>query len=77
VVNREEGGMSKQKRAKETQRWRHKPEWPVCGNCRHFTSEQVPTEYAGQTYWTEKNMRCSVGGFKVGKTDTCDEHEER
>jgi hypothetical protein len=66
--------MSKQSEAKERQGFRKKPEWAICSGCEYFTWDEVH-KYPG--YIQEKNVRCSLGGFKVGKTDTCNMHELR
>jgi hypothetical protein len=66
--------MSKVSEAKAAQGWRKKPD--TCADCRHFTLDQVEKRYDawnGPHVWTvEKNLRCSLGGFKTGKTNTCD-----
>ena len=59
--------MSKQQDAKVAQNYRDKPEWPECRNCANFSSDVIDG-------FTEKNMRCSLGGFKVMKLGTCDKH---
>ena len=63
--------MSKQADAKLAQSWMKKFEWPVCGNCSHFKCDSVSTVYG---YMPNKELRCSLGGFKVGRTDTCKKH---
>ena len=59
---------SKQELAKKAQNYRDKPEWPECRNCKHFISEKIDV-------FTEKNMWCNIGMFKVMKLGTCDSHE--
>jgi hypothetical protein len=48
----------------------------MCSNCRHFASEEVRKPGYGESFYTEeRNLRCSIGEFKVMKTATCDEHD--
>ncbi len=47
---------------------------PNCGNCSYFTSEFVPNEW-NPDYEKEKNLRCSIGSFKVGKSNWCKLHK--
>lgn len=58
------------------QGFRKKPD--CCANCQHFTKEVAQKEYKawdGLRTWTEdKKMRCSRGGFAVGKSNVCNEH---
>lgn len=68
--------MSKQAEAKTRQVYRAKPVNRMCSNCRHFTSEEVRKPGYGESFYTEeRNLRCSIGEFKVMKTATCDEHD--
>lgn len=69
--------MSKQSEAKEKQNYRSKPD--TCGNCAHFTStrETKLSPWDGTEWIEEKNLRCGLGGFKVGKSGTCDEHQRK
>lgn len=68
--------MSKQEDAKTKQSFQKKPSWPVCGNCKKFSFDVIEEKgsWGSQVYTTEKNLRCSLGCFKVGKTDTCRMH---
>jgi len=61
--------MSKQSEAKEKQNYQAKPLAKRCRECDEFTSEVVENRYG---YPEEKNMRCSVGGFKVTPNGVCD-----
>jgi hypothetical protein len=63
--------MSKQFDAKLSQSWQKKFQWPVCGNCSNFKFDLVDNGYG---YKAEKELRCSIGGFKVGRMDTCKRH---
>lgn len=66
--------MSKQADAKVAQGFRRKPGWPVCANCSNFKFDHV-LEFNGlYNLYVDKNLRCGIGGFKVGKTDTCLKH---
>ena len=47
---------------------------PCCSNCQNFTSEFVPLEW-DPNYKRETNLRCSVGKFKVGKSNWCKLHK--
>lgn len=63
---------SKQEQAKEAQGFQSRSN--TCGTCAYFSSvitqEQDP--FARGTWWTkETNMRCNLGGFKVGKSNVC------
>ena len=71
--------MSKQSDAKAKQNYRDKPEWPECRNCKFFASDEVRkySEYSGNDYVEEKNLRCTIGGFKVMKLGTCDKHQPK
>lgn len=61
--------MSKQGDAKLRQRFRKSPD--TCSNCVNFESQEVTNQYG----WTDvRNMRCGIGGFKVNKTNTCNQH---
>ncbi|MGX5885214.1 hypothetical protein [Burkholderia gladioli] len=64
--------MSKQSEAKEAQGWRKKA--AVCAHCLHFKFDRVetPSQWGCAVYVQEKNLRCSLGGFKTGKSNTCD-----
>lgn len=63
--------MSKQSDAKVAQSWQKKFVWPTCGNCQNFKFDLVDNGFG---YKQEKELRCSVGGFKVGRMDTCKKH---
>jgi hypothetical protein len=72
--------VTKQSDAKARQQYVDKVAPRVCGNCAHFTSEQVCTnaEFVNEwnkPYFQEKNMRCALGEFKVKKLGTCIEHK--
>lgn len=66
--------MSKQSEAKLEQRWQKKFEWPVCGNCANFTFDHIVEKTRYGEYAKDTNLRCSIGGFKVGRMDTCKRH---
>ncbi|WP_141754976.1 hypothetical protein [Burkholderia plantarii] len=61
--------MSKQSEAKSLQGWRKKPD--TCQGCLRFKFDVVEHIYLGKAYPEEKNMRCSLGNFKTGKSNTC------
>lgn len=69
--------MSKQSENKEKQGFQKK--CPCCGNCINFASEIVKQEeviLTGGSYWKrEKSLRCAIGGFAIGKSNWCREHE--
>jgi len=69
--------MSKQSEAKKNQEHVVKPVWPVCGNCRHFTSEMVKTNGYYGDFTEEKGKMCTLGGFATGKAATCKMHEPK
>lgn len=65
------------RRAKQEQGYRETPD--TCGNCAHYQSEVVEKTYdtwdGVHHVWTEeKKKRCSIGGFPVKKTATCDRY---
>ena len=70
---------SKQSQAKTEQGYIKKPTWPVCGNCANYTSESVtePSAFGFGEWAREINVRCTIGGFKVGKLGTCKRHTEK
>ncbi|MGO4302157.1 hypothetical protein [Cupriavidus sp. RAF12] len=52
----------------------------TCSNCQRFQKEVVQKEYKRwdgtvDRWGEDKSLRCGLGGFKVGKTNTCDKHE--
>ena len=64
--------MSKQSDAKAAQGYGKKP--ASCGNCVNLKSEMVnflPTRYWPNGRTLEKNLRCGIGGFAVGKSGHC------
>ncbi|HDR9834674.1 TPA: hypothetical protein QDC51_001438 [Burkholderia multivorans] len=70
--------MSKVSEAKAAQGWRKKPN--TCEGCAHFTMDRVEEQYKAwdgvKTWIREKNLRCSLGGFKTSKTNICDQFEK-
>ena len=70
--------MSKQSEAKERQEYVDKLIPCVCSNCMHYRSrfENVPT-LTGETYRSETDLRCGLGGFKVKKMGSCKEWSGR
>ncbi|MDW9227044.1 hypothetical protein C7S15_1611 [Burkholderia cepacia] len=62
--------MSKQSEAKAKQGWRKKPN--MCADCAHFTSQKTEEKYSTWTWTKESFLRCSLGDFKTGKSNTCD-----
>lgn len=50
----------------------------TCRTCKHFMSdkEMIKGVYGGE-YTKEKNKRCSLGGFKVKVTATCNEWDQK
>ena len=69
--------MSKQSDAKAIQNYTVKPFVKTCGNCKHFAFDRVLSyrTFSGVNYFDEKNLRCSLGGFKVKKTALCQDWE--
>lgn len=66
--------------AKAEQNFQMKPAHPRCADCQHFTMdrEQIPwSPYSSNTWTRESNLRCSLGGFKVGKTSVCRKFERK
>lgn len=71
--------MSKQSEAKASQNWRKVSD--TCQRCMHFSMERrdFSETYGSTVYeWSkDTNMRCTLGGFKTGKTNVCDRFEAR
>lgn len=65
---------SKIEQAKQQQGWQKTPK--TCVNCKHFSSEKQDIKGVYGNYTEEKNLRCTIGGFKVGKSNVCDLHEK-
>ena len=65
--------MSKQSEAKEKQGFTK--ESPKCSNCINFSSHKFMEETKWGIYPREINVKCSLGNFKVGKSNWCNEHE--
>jgi len=67
--------MSKQSDAKEKQGFLKK--CPNCSNCKNFTldKQEKKNPWSIQSFTVESNLRCAVGGFKVGKSNWCQEHK--
>lgn len=61
--------MSKVTANKEKQGFEKKS--PMCGNCLNFTSEIIEEKDCWGCYKKEKNMRCTLGNFKVIKSNWC------
>jgi len=62
--------MSKQSDAKAAQGFSKKPR--QCNNCTHYRSDiKTIVEYWGDVT-KESNKRCSIGGFAVGSSSSCD-----
>lgn len=47
---------------------------PKCSNCIYFKSEKVEQVSGFGVYIAEKNMRCTLGNFAVGKSNYCNLH---
>jgi hypothetical protein len=72
--------MSKQSEAKEAQGWVKKP--LTCKQCKHRTSKMEWPAWMLEPGWedyltddrhkVEKEIRCGLGGFKVGNGAACD-----
>jgi len=60
--------MSKQSEAKKAQNYKMPNEVGMCHNCQHYTREIEETRWGSK----ERYARCSLGGFAVKKTATCD-----
>jgi len=70
--------MSKQSEAKKRQNYNPKPEPACCSNCESFSFDvEKFIGWDKKEYEKEKNLRCSIGGFKVMKRGTCTEHKFR
>lgn len=69
--------MSKQSIAKVNQSFRMKPVWPVCPDCTNFKFDMVKETAWGALRMRERNLRCLLGGFKVGKRSTCKMHTKK
>jgi len=69
--------MSKQSIAKINQGFQMKPVWPVCRDCANFKFDMVKETMWGALYMRERNLRCLLGNFKVGKKSTCKMHVKK
>lgn len=67
--------VSKQVEAKNRQGYNPKPVHPSCSNCKHFTFDRESYEGWRGPYVEDKNLRCSLGGFKVVKGGLCTCHD--
>ncbi|MCA8026452.1 hypothetical protein [Burkholderia cepacia] len=67
--------MSKVSETKAAQGWRKHPN--TCADCIHFTSQKVEETYGTWTWTKETFLRCSLGDFKTGKSNTCDRFEAK
>jgi len=67
--------MSKQSDAKETQGFLK--DSPKCSNCKNFTfdTEEKRDGWTSYVLVKQKNLRCSIGKFKVGKSNWCKFHD--
>jgi hypothetical protein len=65
--------MSKVQHAKDSQGFQEKPVHPRCGDCQHFSSEveRWTPSWSKTEYVREHTLRCTLGGFKVGKSSVC------
>jgi hypothetical protein len=64
--------------AKSNQRYNPKPTWPVCATCPHIALNPVTIPHSwGSGSYTKESPTCSLGGFRVSKTGTCDEHPKK
>ena len=65
--------MSKQVKNKEAQGFQKK--CPNCANCIFFSSNKFTENTHYGKLEKEIHLRCSLGGFKVGKSNWCTKHE--
>lgn len=65
--------MSKQSEVKEKQGFLK--DSPKCSNCKFFSSHKFMEETRYGIYPKEINLKCSLGNFKVGKSNWCKHHE--
>jgi hypothetical protein len=63
--------MSKQSEAKVFQGYVVKPK-KNCANCVSYRSDFIQRSWIRHKSYDEKNKLCSIGGFAVQKTATCD-----
>jgi hypothetical protein len=71
--------MSKVAKAKEVQGFQVKPIHPRCADCKNFSFDVIreKSTWGSAIYVSEKNLRCTLGGFKVGKNSTCNLFERK
>lgn len=66
--------------AKTEQYFQMKPQHPRCADCQHFTMqiERYRGHFDPETiYERHSNLRCGLGGFKVGKQSVCARFERK
>lgn len=64
--------MSKQSDRKLAQGYNENPVPRTCSTCEKYQSEFVTDNGCfGNSWKTEKNKKCEIGGFAVKKTATC------
>ncbi len=54
-------------------RYNKKPVWPICANCKYYSSQKTLRSTFG-LYTEVTQKRCTLGGFAVNKTATCKCH---
>lgn len=70
--------MSKVEKQKQAQGFQRKPNHPKCADCQHFKCDTENVRgWGGAIFVKERNLRCSIGGFAVGKTSTCNEFQHK
>jgi hypothetical protein len=67
--------LSNQAAAKIAQNYTPKAIPKTCMNCKFFEFDKVEVKTRYQTYFDDKNLRCSKGGFAVKKMGACDVFE--
>ena len=52
---------------------------PMCSSCINFKSkkESVKRPWSSQIFTVESEIRCGVGGFKIGKSNWCNLYKSK
>lgn len=66
---------SQQSKAKREQGWRKHAD--ACVRCKHFTMDTKMVNNGYGMWPKESNLRCTLGGFKTGRSNSCNRFEPK